>query len=113
MSNRWRALHFKTGYSAEFLPDGQRTWRYVKDSAGRPEVFPTRYDADRAARDAYYDYRDRSQIRATIPLDPARLKSKLEADAETWLKTKRDDAKAATTMRRPGKRTIVVMRGRA
>jgi len=107
----WRAPQFSYGYSGEFLPPGQRTWRMVKEK-GAPKIFATRREAWEAAKDAWFRIAE-PEIRATMPVDPSRIANKLGSEAESWLKSKREDRRATTEVRRPGKRVVVVMRGRA
>ena len=107
----WRAAQFGIGYSAEWLPAGQRSWRIVK-SGGKPIVFPTRSEALGAAENAYLQ-RIEGNIRATLPVDPERLQAKLTAEVESWLRTSREDRKKAETIYRPGKRRVLVIPGRA
>lgn len=115
MNDPWRAQHFGSGYSAEFLPLGQRTWRIVK-SGGVPIVFPTTRLAREAAKNAYLQ-RLEPNIRATIERSPedaqARMEAKLLDEAENWLKSSRENVKAAETVHRPGRRRLIVMAGRA
>lgn len=116
MTDPWRAKQFGIGYSAEYLPCGQASWRILRerkaDGKVAPRSFPTVRDAIRAAKDAYLRSVE-PEIRASLPFDPERVKSKLEADAEQWLKSKREDVKAAHTLRKPGRKQVIVMRGRA
>lgn len=115
MEKPWRAKQFRGGYSAEFLPLGQRTWRIVK-SGGDPIIFPSRSGALDAAENAYLA-RLNPTIRATIQIDPekaeARMEAKMLADAESWLKSKREDVKRAETVYRPGRKKLIVMSGRS
>ncbi|WP_144378499.1 hypothetical protein [Mesorhizobium amorphae] len=115
MDDPWRAQHFGSGYSAEFLPLGQRTWRIVK-SGGVPIVFPTTRLAREAAKNAYLQRLEPS-IRATIERSPedaqARMEAKLLDEAENWLKSSRENVRAAETVHRPGRRRLIVMAGRA
>ncbi len=107
----WRAGHFKGGYTAEWLPPGQRSFRIVK-SGGQPIVFPTRSEALGAAENAYVQ-RVEGHVRATLPVDPERLEAKLNAEAESWLRISREDRRKAETQYRPGKKPLFVLPGRA
>ncbi|MGE0290376.1 MAG: hypothetical protein AB7I42_25015 [Bradyrhizobium sp.] len=111
MSDPWRAKQFDKGYSAEFLPPGQRTWRMVK-SGGEPIVFGSFSEAHGAAKNAFLQ-RLEPTIRATLPVDPDRIAAKLADEAENWLKSKREDVKASSTLYRPGRKHVIVMAGRA
>ncbi|MDI1262262.1 MAG: hypothetical protein PS018_03275 [bacterium] len=111
MNNPWRAKHFGDGYSAEYLPIGQRTWRIVR-SGGKPIEFPTRAAAEREAEAAYLRSMEPS-IRATRPVDPERVAAKLADEAENWLKSKREDRQAQTTIHKAGKRPVLVLQGKA
>jgi hypothetical protein len=107
----WRAQQFGRGYSAEWLPPGQRSWRIVK-SGGSPIVFATRSEALGAAENAYVQ-RVEGHVRATLPVDPERLEAKLNAEAESWLRTSREDRKKAETQYRPGRKPLFCLPGRA
>lgn len=111
----WRAKQFMGGYSAEFIPAHQRTWRILK-SGGKPVVYATRAAANEAAMNAFLASVD-GRVRTTIEIDPktaeARLEAKWRDEAENWLQSKRADAKAKTTLHRPGKKKVIVMTGRA
>lgn len=111
MNDPWRAKHFGIGYSGEYLPIGQHTWRFVK-SGGKPITFPTATQAREAAKNAYLQ-RLEPTIRATLPVDPERVAAKLADEAENWLRSKREDVQAMTTMHKAGKRPVVVLPGRA
>ena len=115
MTDPWRAPHYNNGFSAEFLPCGERSWRIVR-SGGVPIEFPTRNAALEAAKNAYLQ-RMEPTIRATVQRDPdaavARMEAKLTADAESWLKSGRDDVREAATVYRPGKKPFKAIAGRA
>lgn len=111
MTDPWRTRSFGSGYSAEWLPTGQRSWRILKKS-GDVRIFPTAREALRAAKDKFMASLE-PEIRATLPVDPGRIAEKLKAEAESWLKSSRDDRHAAETIRRPGRKQVIVMRGRA
>lgn len=111
MSDPWRTRQFGTGYSAEWLPSGQRSWRILKKN-GKVHVFPNARDALRAAKAKFLSSLE-PEIRATLPVDPDRVAEKLKAEAESWLKSTREDRQAAETIRRAGRKQVVVMRGRA
>lgn len=111
MSDPWRARQFGYGYSAEWLPVGQRTWRILKE-AGKVKQFPTAVDALRAAKNRFLETLE-PEIRATLPADPDRIAQKLKAEAESWLKSSRQDKQNATAIRKAGRRHVVVMRGKA
>jgi len=115
MNDPWRAKHFGSGYSAEFLPVGQHSWRIVK-SGGVPIEFPSQSQALEAAKNAYLQ-RLEPPIRTTVQVDPdvaaSKLEDKLRAEAESWLKSDRSDVQARETMYRAGKRPLVVMQGKA
>lgn len=110
----WRAAQFGAGYAAEFIPSGQRTWRIVR-RAGKPAVFATVGEARKAAERAYHAYLARLEpdVRSTIPVDPERVAEKLTAEAETWLRSRREDIKAQALIRRPGRRPLLVINGRS
>ena len=116
MAHPWRAKQFSFGYAAEWLPPGQTVWRIVKepgpDGKKRPRVLPTIREALQVATDTYLRSVE-PEIRATLPFDPQRAKSRLEEDAEQWLRSKREDVKAAHVLRKPGRKQVIVMKGRA
>lgn len=107
----WRGRQFQGGYSAEYLPPGQRSWRIVKEKC-QPKVFPTVSQAIRAAQDAYLSIVD-GKTRASLPVDPGRIAAKLQAEAEDWLRSNRQDVKGTATHYRPGKKPFQETRGRA
>lgn len=111
----WRGRRFGNGYTAEFLPSGEKNWRFVRE-IGAPKVFPTRASAAEAAKQAFLA-RYEPPIRATIERseteESERMASKLASEAERWLKSDRQDVKAAQTHYRAGKRAFVAMQGRA
>ncbi len=111
MSDPWRARQFGVGYSAEWLPTGQYSWRILRE-AGKVNIFPSAREALRAAKERFLKSLE-PEIRATLPADPDRMADKLKAEAESWLKSSREDKQAATTLRKPGRRHVIVMRGRA
>lgn len=114
MTDPWKATHFKNGYAGEFLPTGERSWRYVK-AKGEVVVFFSREEAKEAAKKAFLE-RYEPPLRATIERSPeeelARMEDKLAAEAERFLKSNRQDVKSAETIYRPGKRPLVAMPGR-
>lgn len=105
----WRAKQFKTGYSAEYLPPGQRSWRFVK-SGGEVIVFGSFGDALGAAENAYLQKLE-PNIRATLPVDPERLEAKWAAKAEDWLRIKRGGSE--TIYRGHGKKPLLTLKGSA
>jgi hypothetical protein len=115
MIDPWKATHFGNGFAGEFLPAGERNWRYVK-SGGQVIEFRSRKDAKEAAKQAYLA-RYESPIRSTNERSPeeeeARLEAKLRAEAENWLRSDRKDVKSAETRYTPGKRPFRVQTGRA
>ncbi|MCO5144571.1 MAG: hypothetical protein M9895_00180 [Aquamicrobium sp.] len=110
MSDPWRAKHFGVGYSAEWLPCGQRTFRILRES-GKVKVFPTAREALKAAKERFLKSLE-PEIRATLAADPDRMAEKMQAEAEAWLKSSRQDKQDATTIRKPGRKHVIVMRGR-
>lgn len=107
----WRGKQFMGGYSAEYLPPGQRSWRIIKER-GKAKVFASVSQAIRAAQDAYLASVD-GKTRASLPVDPDRIAAKLRAEAEDWLQSNRADVKASFTHHRPGKKPFQETRGRA
>lgn len=105
----WRGKHFGVGYSAEYLPTGQRSWRIVKEH-GKPKVFPTVSQAIRAAQDAFLATVSGS-VRSTLPFDADRASRNLQAEAEDFLRIKR--GAKSETIRKPGKRAVLVIQGSA
>ena len=103
----WRAGQFRNGYTAEFIPPGQRTFRMLKED-GRPKVFASRREAKQAALDAYLNHPD--SIRATTP--PKKVGSTLQAEAEQFMRSRREDIKKQTTHHRAGKRPLIVLSGK-
>jgi hypothetical protein len=112
MSDPWRTRQFGVGYSAEWLPVGQHTWRFLRTAEKKVKVFRTAREALKAAKERFLRSLE-PEIRATIPVDPDRMAEKLKAEAESWLKSSRQDKQAATTLRKPGRKQVIVMRGRA
>lgn len=110
----WRAAQFAAGYAAEFLPAGQRTWRIVRRH-GEVLTFHTAAEAKTAAERAYHAFLAKlePEVRSTIPVDPERLASKIAADAETWLRSRREDIKRQSVQHRAGRRPLLVLPGRA
>jgi hypothetical protein len=115
----WRARHFDGGYSAEYLPDGGSVWRIVKhavDGRRRVKVFPSVRQAEIAAQRAYLDD-GRGKITSTVEIPDdikeARMAEKFAAEAESWLKSSRQDKQAATAIHKPGRKQVIVMRGRS
>lgn len=111
MTDPWRAKQFGTGYSAEWLPIGMHTWRILRE-AGKVKVFRSARDALKAAKERFLKSLE-PEIRATLPADPDRMAEKMKAEAEAWLKSSRQDKQSATTIRKPGRKQVIVMRGRA
>lgn len=107
----WRGKQFSGGYSAEYRPVGQHSFRFVKER-GKPKVFPTVSEAIRAAQDAFLATLD-GQTRATLPFDASRAEKRLSAEAEDWLRSSRQDVKAAHVNRQPGRKPFQEIRGRA
>lgn len=111
----WRGRQFGAGYTAEFLPSGEKTWRFVREN-GAPKVFPTRAMAAEAAKQAFLA-RYEPPIRATIERSESeeseRMASKLAGEADAFLRSSRQDVKAAQTHYRAGKRAFVAMQGKA
>lgn len=114
MTDPWKATHFKNGYAGEFLPTGERSWRYVK-SKGEVVVFFSREEAKEAAKQKFLE-RYEPPLRATIERSPeeelARMEDKLAAEAERFLKSSRKDVKSAVTHHKPGRRPFTEMKGR-
>lgn len=111
MTDPWRTRQFGTGYSAEWLPTGQANWRILRKE-GQVRIFRTAREALKAAKDRFLRSLE-PEIRATLPTDPDRIAEKLKAEAESWLKSSRQDKQSATTLRKPGRKQVIVMRGRA
>lgn len=111
MSDPWRSRHFGAGYSGEWLPCGQSTWRIIKEH-GKVKIFPSGRAAREAAKDKFLASLE-PEIRSTLPADPDRMSRKLSAEAEQWLKSSRKDRQNATTIRKPGRKVVIVMKGRA
>jgi hypothetical protein len=111
----WRGRQFGTGYSAEYRPAGEATWRIVRRD-GEVAVYPTRAEAVEAAKQAFLA-RYETPIRATIQRseeeETQRMAEKLAGEADAFLRSSRQDVKAAQTHHRAGKRAFVEMRGRA
>lgn len=104
----WRAGHNGTGYSAEFLPAGMRTWRMLR-RGGKPIIYATRPEAMKAAQAAYLRSVD-GDSRASLPMDPERIAAKLTGEREDWLRVNRAPP---VVMRHPGKKAVSVFKGRA
>lgn len=111
MTDPWRARQFGVGYSAEWLPTGQHSWRILRE-AGKVKTFPSAREALKAAKERFLKSLE-PEIRATLPVDPDRMADKLKAEAESWLKSNRQDVKKAEIHYRPGKKPFKSMRGRA
>lgn len=116
MTDPWRARHFGSGYSAEYLPTGQHSWRLARGADGKPLVLPNRMEAEEAAKAAFLRSCE-PEIRATCQRDPddaaQRMADKLAANAEDWLRSSRSDKQAASIMHRKGGKRVLVMAGRA
>jgi hypothetical protein len=100
-----------SGYSAEYIPHEQHTWRMLK-KGGKPIIFLTRREAEKAAAQAFLSTID-GKTRSTLPVNPERLEAKLSAEAEQWIRSSREDKQKQTTMHRAGKRQVVILSGRA
>lgn len=111
MFDPWRARHFGIGYSAEWLPVGQHSWRILRNGK-KVVTFPTAREALKAAKEKFLKSLE-PEIRATLPADPDRMAEKMKAEAESWLRSNRKDVRDAEIRRRPGKRPYKAMRGRA
>lgn len=105
----WRGKQFGIGYSAEFQPIGQRSFRIVKE-AGKVKVFPTVRDALRAAQDAFLATLSGS-VRSTLPFDADRASRNLQAEAEDFLRIKR--GAKSETIRSLGGKSFKVIQGSA
>ncbi len=105
----WRGKQFLGGYSAEYQPVGQRSFRIIKE-AGKVKVFPTSRDALRAAQDAFLATVSGS-VRSSLPFDADRASRNLQAEAEDFLRIKR--GAKSETIRKPGKRAVLVIQGSA
>lgn len=106
----WRAHRCGLVYHAEYLPEGGVVWRVVR-SKGKPVRFKSPEDAVSAAQDAYLAWV--RQERAIFGTRDQTIEGKLEAEAESWLRSKRQDVKRSRTIHRPGKRPLRVMMGKA
>ena len=103
----WRGKQFLGGYSAEYQPVGQRSFRIVKE-AGKVKVFPTSREALRAAQDAFLATVSGS-VRSTLPFDADRAERRMAADAEDFLRIKR--GAKSETIRKPGGKSFQVVHG--
>jgi hypothetical protein len=111
MADPWRARHFKGGYSSEWLPVGQHSWRIIREN-GEVKIFPNSREAMKAGKDRFLRSLE-PEIRATLPVDPEKVADKLRSEAEAWLKSNRADVQAKTSIYRPGKKQVTVIRGRS
>lgn len=112
MIDPWRTRNFGAGYTAEWLPTGQHTWRILRNSEKKVRVFPTAREALKAAKARFFRSLE-PEIRATLPVDADRLAAKLQAEAESFLKSSREDVRKAEMHYRPGKKPYKAVRGRA
>lgn len=106
----WRARHYGEGYSAEYLPIGESNWRILRKN-GVVRIFRTAREARQAAKERYFE-RLEPEVRASLPVDPERVASKLKAEAEQWIKSSRGDMKKKTTICGKNRRQITVIKGR-
>lgn len=111
MTDPWRAKHFDAGYSGEYLPPSQHSWRILREK-GKVRVFPTAAAAREAAKRRYLSIFDPLNF-AERPDDPDKVAAKLAAEAESFLKSKREDVRRAETVRKAGRKPFVMVRGRA
>jgi hypothetical protein len=107
----YRGSQFGTGYSAEWLPPNQHTWRILRQ-AGKVMVFPTQQQAKEAAEVAYWA-EPRAKRVAGLPFDEQALADKMAASVEDWLISRRKDRQAQQVLHKPGRRPLVVIPGRA
>lgn len=103
----WKTQSMLGGYIGLYLPEGQRTWRFLK-SKGKPKIFPNPTAALSAARERWFEL-FRGHITATTE------KAMREAlGVEDWLKSNHSDHVEARTVKQRGRtKRVVVMRGRA
>lgn len=105
---QWSSLTFGHRiYAIYRLPAGSQ-WRYLKDAKGEKRTFLTTREAEKAARDR--------ALELLFPPAHGVVTEKEAAEAlgvEEWLRSRREDKKAAYVERRAGKRPLVVVQGRA
>lgn len=106
---RWDAITVSGKIHGIYRLPGANQWRYLKEKGEKRE-----FATEREARDAA---RDRA-LAILFPVIHSTAAPTEKALAETlgveqWLQSRREDRKRAATEYRPGKRPLVVMRGRA
>lgn len=106
---QWRSMTFAGKIYGIYRLPGASQWRYLKEKGAR-KAFPTERDAITAARDKALSILF-PQMTSSLPLDDKKVAESL--GVEQWLKSRREDVKKAQTLRRPGRRAVVVVRGRA
>lgn len=106
----WRARHFGAGYSAEYLPLGQASWRIYR-LKGVVQVYGTIREAEQQAKDAFLRSLE-PEIRATLPFDATKAERRLHAEAETFVRSSRADLKKQRIERRPGGKSFTVTPGK-
>lgn len=94
-------------YGIYRLP-GAANWRYLREK-GEKRTFPTQEAAASAAREKVLSILF-PPMRGTIAPEDAKVAESL--GVEQWLRTRRQDAKAAQTIYKPGKRPLYVVKGK-
>lgn len=105
----WQALTFGHKIYAIFRLPGASQWRYLKNKDGSKRTFITEREARAAAKSKAMDILF-PKTTGTIDLDDRKVAETL--GVEQWLQSKRADIKAAKTLHKPGRRQVVVVRGK-
>lgn len=106
----WKSFKFNGVIYAVYRLPGMAVWRYLKEK-GQKRVFPNEQAARNAARDRALSILFPA-LTGTMPLNEKKVAESL--GVEEWLQSKREDLKAAHTIRKPGTgKTTIVIKGRA
>ena len=104
-----RAMVFGTKIFATYRTHPGATERWLKNPDGTKREFPSEREAILAARKRASEVCGPSTVHAA-EIDAKRVSEALGVEA--WLKVKRADAAAARKITKPGRRQVVVVRGR-
>lgn len=105
----WQALTFGHKIYAIYRLPGMPNWRYLKDAKGEKRTYITEREA-RAAAEARAKELLFPKLTGTMPMDDKKVAETL--GVEEWLQSKRQDIKAAKTIRKAGRRPLVVVQGK-
>lgn len=105
----WRALKFGSRIFGIYKLPGMSQWRYLKEKGGEKKLFPTQTAARDAARERALSILF-PKMTSSLPVTEKGVADKLGVEA--WLKTKREDLKKAQTIRKAGRRSYTVIKGK-